>query len=89
MGYLDASGKVKTEKLGIPITLDFPFWLKLKDINSNIYDERLDSAMIINSYFTSKIGRTNLPLLESWVDKVEIELGQEFHRPAGKIHDKA
>ena len=85
MGYLDASGKVKTDKLGIPITLDFPFWLKLKNINSNIYDERLDSAMIINSYFTSKIGRTNLPLLESWVDKVEIELGPEFHRPEGKM----
>ena len=85
MGYLDASGKVKTEKLGIPITLDFPFWMKLKDINSDVNDERLDSAMIINSNFTSKVGSTNLPLQQGWVNKVEIELGSEFHRPAGKM----
>lgn len=84
MGYLDPTGKVTVE--GTPITLDFPFWLKLKDINSDIYDERLDSALITNAKFTSLIGQTNLKndLPEAWVDKVEIELGNEFHRPAGK-----
>lgn len=82
MGYLSATGEITAK--GVPITLDFPFWMKLKDINQDVYDERLDSAAIVNAKFTSMVGRTNLPLEESWVDKVELKLGDEFHRPAGK-----
>ncbi len=82
MGFLDGSGKVTIE--GTPITLDFPFWLKLQGINNNIYDERLDSASIINATFTSMVGQTNLPLSENWVSSVSMELGTEFHRATGK-----
>lgn len=84
MGYLDTDGKVKSDKKGIPITLEFPFSLKLTGINNDIDDERLDSASIINAQFTSTVGRTNLPLPQEWVSAVTIQLGnKEFHRPTG------
>ena len=81
-GKLDADGNLTGD--GKQIKLEFPFTLKLKNVNSDINDERLDSVMVENAMFTSKIGRTNLPLPEEWVDKVEIVLGNEFTRNAGK-----
>ena len=81
-GYLDPLGKIAVE--GTPITLDFEFWVKLKDINKDVNDERLDSASIINAVFTSNVGQTNLPLPQEWVNSVTMDLGSEFHRPAGK-----
>lgn len=81
-GYLDPVGKIAVE--GTPITLDFEFWVKLKDINKDVNDERLDSASIINAVFTSNVGQTNLPLPQEWVNSVTMDLGPEFHRPAGK-----
>lgn len=80
--YLDPVGKIAVE--GTPITLDFEFWVKLKDINKDVNDERLDSASIINAVFTSNVGQTNLPLRQEWVNSVTMDLGPEFHRPAGK-----
>lgn len=81
-GYLDPVGKIAVE--GTPITLNFEFWVKLKDINKDVNDERLDSASIINAVFTSNVGQTNLPLRQEWVNSVTMDLGPEFHRPAGK-----
>ena len=87
MGYLNTDGTVKSDKIGIPITLEFPFTLHLNGINKDVNDERMDSASIINAMFTSVIKNQALPLHEEWVSNVQFYLGDEFHRPEGKIVD--
>lgn len=81
-GKLDADGKVT--ETGKQIKLEFPFTMKLNKVNNDIHDERIDSVWITNSRFSSYISSENLPLKEAWVDKIEIVLGDEFHRKAGK-----
>lgn len=81
-GKLDADGNLTGD--GKQIKLEFPFALKLKNVNTDEDDERIDSAWIENAKFTSIIGRTSLPLPEEWVDRVEIVLGKEFKRKAGQ-----
>lgn len=81
-GLLDPDGTVN--RIGKQIKMEFPFTLKLNKINSDINDERLDSAFIENASFNSFITRTDLPLPPEWVDKVEIELGEEFKRKDGQ-----
>ncbi len=66
------------------ITLAFPLTLKLKGINSNENDERLDSALIENAKFISTIVPKNLPLKWEWINTVSIDLGAAFSRPQGK-----
>ena len=77
-GILDANGTVK--KTGKQIKLEFPFAMKLNKVNNALADERIDSVMITDATFSSYIGSQNLPLQTKWVDKVEIVLGDEFHR---------
>ena len=84
-GKLEANGKVKDSEVGKQIKLEFPFTMQLNKINDDVSDERLDSALITNASFTSTIGKTNLPLNEKWVDKVEIVLGDEFKRKEKSI----
>lgn len=81
---LDDDGNLTGD--GKQIKLEFPFALKLKNVNGkeDQRDERIDSALIENAMFTSIVGRTSLPLPEEWVDRVEIVLGKEFKRNAGK-----
>lgn len=67
-----------------PITLAFPLTLKLKGINTDEDNERLDSAMIENARFISTISTHNLPLKWEWINSVQIELGSAFSRPQGK-----
>ena len=67
----------------IPIQLDFPLVLKLSGINSNLANERLDSAQIKNASFVSTISSEDLPIKWEWIDKVAIELGDNFSRKAG------
>lgn len=81
-GKLDDDGNLNGD--GKQIKLEFPFTLKLKNVNDDEADERIDSALITNATFTSTVGRTSLPLPEEWVDRVEIVLGKEFRRNAGK-----
>lgn len=82
-GKLDPDGTVN--ETGKQIKMEFPFTMKLNKINSDIYDERLDSAFIENASFSSFITRKDLPLPAEWIDKVEIELGEEFKRKEGQI----
>ena len=69
---------------GIQIPLTFPLTLKLNGINQDVNKQRLDSALIKNASFTSKITPAgNLPIEWDWIDKVTISLGENFYRPSG------
>lgn len=69
---------------GKQIELKYPLTLKLKGINQDIDNQRIDSALIKNASFTSKITSIgNSPIKWEWIDKVTLTLGKNFHRPAG------
>ena len=71
---------------GIQIPLTFPLTLKLDSINNDENYQRLDSALIKNASFISNITAIGgLPLKWEWIDKVTIDLGAAFHRPAGNV----
>ncbi len=79
---MNPDGTVKTGK---PIMLKFPFSMKLNNINTDIYDERIDSALIDKSRFFSTITTSDWDEFKpEYIDSVEIVLGDEFHRPEGK-----
>ena len=80
-GYVDADGTVN--RTGKQIKLEFPFAMKLNKINEDVNDERIDSVRIKTTKFTSAVGQVDLPLAAGWVDKIELELGEEFHRKYG------
>ncbi len=69
----------------IPITLDFPFSLKLTGINQDESNERLDSMLIENAQFTSTVNTEDLPLKWEWINSITLELGDEFSRSEGKV----
>ena len=69
---------------GTQIPLTFPLTLKLSGINKDISKQRLDSALIKDARFVSKITPAgNLPIEWDWIDKVTISLGENFYRPSG------
>ncbi len=69
---------------GKQIELKYPLTLKLKGINQDIDNQRIDSALIKNASFTSKITSVgNSPIKWEWIDKVTLTLGKNFNRPAG------
>ena len=69
-----------------PIVLTFPLTLKLKNINNNLAHQRIDSALINDASFISKISSIGgLPLKWEWIEKVELKLGENFHRPSGNL----
>lgn len=70
---------------GQAIALTFPLTLKLRDINNDEDYQRLDSALIKNASFLTKISAVgNLPLEWEWIDKVVINMDPAFfHRAAG------
>jgi hypothetical protein len=69
---------------GTQIPLTFPLTLKLSGINKDISKQRLDSALIKDARFVSKITPAgNLPIEWNWIDKVTISLGENFYRPSG------
>lgn len=71
--------------VGVPLTIDFPLTLKLNGINNDVSDERLDSAWIEMASFVSKITQRNMDdLLWSYVDSINLDLGQYIFRPKGK-----
>ncbi len=72
---------------GKQIELKYPLTLKLKGINQDIDAQRIDSALIKNASFTSKITSVgNSPIKWEWIDKVEINLDTtNFYRPAGNV----
>ena len=73
----------KITGMGIEIPLSFPLTIKLNGINTDVDNERLDSAQIKNASFVSNIHTTDLPLPWEWITRVEIELGEAFSRPEG------
>ena len=69
-----------------PIVLTFPLTLKLKNINNNLAHQRIDSALINDASFISKISSIGgHPLKWEWIEKVELKLGKNFHRPSGNL----
>lgn len=77
-------GKITGNDVQIPLT--FPLTLKLNGINDDESYQRLDSALIKNASFVSNITAVGgLPLKWEWIDKVTIDLGAAFHRPAGNV----
>ena len=77
-------GKITGNDTQIPLT--FPLTLKLDGINDDENYQRLDSALIKNASFVSNITQVGgLPLKWEWIDKVTIDLGAAFHRPAGNV----
>lgn len=64
-------------------TLIFDMPLKLKDINNDMTEERLDSAWIDDSNFTSTLSTTNFDIQWDWIDKVTLDLGEQITRPSG------
>ena len=64
--------------------LQFPLSIKLKGINHDQNHQRLDSALIKNASFVSRISCSEgMPLEWDWIDKVTLDLGSVFHRPEG------
>ena len=64
-------------------TLVFDMPLKLKDINNDKTEERLDSAWIDDSEFTSTLSTSNFDIQWGWIDKVILDLGEQINRPTG------
>ena len=83
-GLLDGDDYITTT--GKQIKMEFPFRLELQDVNDDLSEERIDSALIKNAWFTSRIGRTSLPLEPGWIDSIVLVLiPDDFRRPTG-IH---
>ena len=86
---LDKAGLMNNNQItgnGVQIPLTFPLTLKLKGINQNIDAQRIDSALIKNAGFTSKLAAIDgSPIKWEWIDKVTLDLGDRCYRPAGNI----
>ncbi|MCR5049757.1 MAG: hypothetical protein K6A36_01585 [Paludibacteraceae bacterium] len=79
---LDSDGKLTGT--GSDMVVDFPLTLKLKDINRDVNDERLDSALIDLANFTSSITNHNMSDLDwNYIQKIELDLGERITRRAG------
>ncbi len=86
-GELDRMGLVEHGKVtgnGQPIKLTFPLTLTFDGLNKDRLNERIDSAQIINATFKSTIDTTNLPLPWSYINYVDVLLGDQFSRSEGK-----
>ena len=69
---------------GTTIPLEFPLSLKLSGINQDQSYQRLDSALIKNASFVSKISQSGgMPLDWDWIERVTITLGNAFSRAQG------
>lgn len=86
---LDKAGLMNNNQItgnGVQIPLTFPLTLKLKGINQDIDAQRIDSALIKNASFTSKLTAIGgSPIQWEWIDKVTLDLGDRCYRPAGNI----
>lgn len=86
---LDQAGLMNNNQItgnGVQIPLTFPLTLKLKGINQNTDAQRIDSALIKNASFTSKLTAIGgSPIQWEWIDKVTLDLGDRCYRPEGNI----
>lgn len=73
------NGEMYIPGTGIQVPLSFPLTLKLKGINDDVTHQRLDSILIENANFTSRISKSGgLPLEWEWIDKVTVDLNPQF-----------
>lgn len=86
---LDKAGLMNNNQItgnGVQIPLTFPLTLKLKGINQNTDAQRIDSALIKNASFTSKLTAIGgSPIQWEWIDKVTLDLGDRCYRPEGNV----
>ena len=86
---LDKAGLMNNNQItgnGVQIPLTFPLTLKLKGINEKTDAQRIDSALIKNASFTSKLTAIDgSPIQWEWIDKVTLDLGDRCYRPDGNI----
>lgn len=75
----------KLQGNGQPIKFQFPLTIKLSGINQQTSSQRIDSALIKNARFVSTLNQVGNSIEWEWIDKVTINLGENFHRPAGNI----
>lgn len=66
--------------------VDVPFELVINfgGVNDDLSDERLDSMVIEEARFTTKISTKNLTITDNDIHKVVLELGPQFRRGKGK-----
>ena len=85
--YDQVKGSLSGGKLqgdGKQIQMTFPLTLKLSGIIQDQSKQRIDSALIKNASFTSKISSVgNSPIKWEWIDRVTLTLGKNFNRPSG------
>lgn len=86
---LDKAGLMNNNQItgnSVQIPLTFPLTLKLKGINQNTDAQRIDSALIKNASFTSKLTAIGgSPIKWEWIDKVTLDLGDRCYRPEGNV----
>lgn len=66
-----------------PFYLDFPITLRLRNMNHNPENQRIDSMIVDMAQFQSEFGLEGLDLSWSEIDKIEIRLSNDFRRAAG------
>lgn len=67
--------------------LEFPMELGMEGINDNLSEERIDSITVTEAKFVSVINVENFDLDWSEIKSVQLELLDQFRRPAGKYVD--
>ena len=71
-------------KAGEDYVITFDLKLSTDNFNTNPLDERIDQILVSNAGFTSVIGVKDFDLYWSEIKKVELVLGDQFDRAAGK-----
>ena len=66
------------QDIPIPLTITF------NGVNDDMNDERLDSMVIENARFTTRISTTSLGISDADIKKVTMKLGDQFRRAKGK-----
>lgn len=88
--YDKIGGSIGGVSQQVPLT--FPVSLKFKGVNGAQEGIRLDSVLVKNACFVSKLTPSNsFPIKWEWIDKIELDLGSNFHRANGNIitiHEK-
>ena len=79
--------KVMPELVFIPagtsMRVEFPMTITFSGVNDNMSDERLDSMVIDDAKFTTRISSENLTISDSEIEKVTLRLGDQFRRAKG------
>ena len=69
---------------GKSVLLEFPFTMKLNNVNNDLSDERIDSIIVTSAEFINKFGTSNLSSdFFDWTERIELGLGKEFYCKSG------